>query len=494
VTAQPATASRARRTTAGETGEDGSPAVGPRSLLATGTIAALAVTGTGLAVVTLLVLIGFIAAPHAGFGLPAVLRTAAMLWLVGHHVGFSFRGAGRIGMLPLGLVVLPGTLLWRAGRWVTRVGGVRRLRHVGLAALGLAIPYAVLTGVLAIVSRSALASASLLQAVACAFLLAFAAGGLGAARALAPWSALIGLLPQRPRSVVVAVAGSLAALATAGALVTCVSLAAHLHEAATLETSLAPGLVGTVLLLLLQVGYLPNAILWAIAFALGPGFAFGSATVVAPTGSALSELPALPLLAALPPGVHSALPGWLEPIVLALPYLAGGLGGVLLVRAVSPRRAKPGPPAPSPGGATHRTLAESARRAPTAGTGLALDVAPLLGLVCGAVSGAILGVLAAASGGPLGDGRLGAVGPSPWQAGLVSALELGISTAMTAGVLNYLALRRAGALPRQPEPRQPEPSRTEPPEHGPHLIYLDPWAGDEPPAKRASPPGPAALP
>jgi Family of unknown function (DUF6350) len=473
VTAQPATASRARRTAGGGIGQDRSPAVGPRSLLGTGTVAALAVTGTGLAVVTLLVLIGFIAAPHAGFGLPAVLRTAAMLWLVGHHVGFSFRGAGRIGMLPLGLVVLPGALLWRAGRWVARVGGVRRLRHVGLAALGLAIPYAVATGVLAIVSRSGLAAASLLQAVACGFLLAFAAGGFGAARALAPWSALIRLLPQRPRSVVVAVAGSLAVLATSGALVTCVSLAAHLHEAATLQTSLAPGAVGTVLLLLLQVGYLPNAILWAIAFTLGPGFAFGSATVVAPTGSALSQLPALPLLAALPPGLHSALPGGLEPIVLALPYLAGGLGGVLLVRAVSIRAITAGTPAGSPRG----------------GTGLALDVAPLLGLVCGAVSGVVLGVLAAVSGGPLGDGRLAAVGPSPWQVGLVSALELGISTAVTAGLLNYLALRRAGALPQQPAP-----SRTDPPEQGTHVIYLDPWAGDEPSARPVSPPGPAALP
>lgn len=458
MTAQPATAGRAGQSAGGGTGEDRGAAAGPRSLLATGTIAALAVTGTGLAVITLLVLIGFIAAPHAGFGLPAVLRTAAMLWLVGHHVGFFFRSAGRIGMLPLGLVVLPGALLWRAGRWVARVGGVRRLRHVALGALGLAIPYAVVTGALALASRSALASASVLQAVACGFLLAFAAGGLGAARALAPWPVLVRLLPQRPRSAVVAVAGSLAALATMGALVTCVSLAAHLHEAATLETSLAPGAVGTVLLLLLQVGYLPNAIMWAIAFTLGPGFAFGSATVVAPTGSALTQLPALPLLAALPPGLHSALPGGLEPVVLALPYLAGGLGGLLLVRA-----------APA----------------------LGLDVAPLLGLVCGVASGGVLGVLAAVSGGPLGDGRLAAVGPSPWQVGVVSALELGISTAVTAGVVNYLALRRASALPRQPPPSRPDAAE---PGDGGHLIYLDRWAADEPPASRKPPPGPSALP
>jgi Family of unknown function (DUF6350) len=456
VTAHPATAATAAPPAAdARTGQDDSQA-GPRSLLTLGSIAALAVTGTGLAVVTLLVLIGFVAAPHAGFGLPAVLRTAAMLWLVGHHVGFTFRGAGRIGLLPLGLVVLPGVLLWRAGRWVTRIGGVRRLRHVGLAALGLAIPYAIATGALALASRSAFASASLLQAVAWGFLLAIAAGGLGAARALAPWGTLVRLLPQRPRAVVVAVAGCLAALAAIGALVAGISLAVHLHEAGTLERSLAPGVVGTALLLLLQFGYLPNAIVWAVAFTLGPGFAFGSATVVAPTGSALGQLPALPLLAALPPGVHSALPGGLEPVVLALPYVAGALGGVLLVRA-----------APA----------------------LGLDTAPMLGLVCGAVSGCLLGLLAAVSGGPLGDGRLAAVGPSPWQVGVVSALELGISIAVAAGVLNYLALRRTGALPGQPSAPKPDPTE---PDDGAHVIYLDSRSGDEASAP-AKPPGPAAL-
>src|ERR1700693_1425333 len=48
------------------------------------------------------------------------------------------------------------------------------------------------------------------------------------------------------------------------------------------------------------------------------------------------------------------MPGWSEPMVLALPYLAGGLGGLLLVRA-----------APA----------------------LTLDAAPLWGLGCGAVCG-----------------------------------------------------------------------------------------------------------
>ena len=435
-----------------------------RSLIVAGALAAGAVTASGVAVLALLALIGWIAAPHEGVGLPAVLRISAALWLVGQHVGFTFRGAGRIGLLPLGLVLLPGALLWRAGRWVVRAAQVQRLRHVGYAAVALAVPYALLTGLLAVASRSALEASSLLQSVAWGLLLALAAGGLGGARALAPWPQLVRLLPARSRSVVVGVAGALATLAAAGALIAGVCLAVHIHEAATLERDLAPGVIGTVLLCLLELAYLPNAVIWAIAFALGPGFAFGSGTVVAPTGSALAQLPAFPMLAALPPGLHGAMPGWIEPTVLAVPYLAGLLGGVLLVRA-----------APA----------------------LGLDTAPLLGLACGVASGVLLGLLAAVSGGPLGDGRLAAVGPSAWQVGLVSALEIGVAAALTAGLANYRAVRKSGAAGNPgavARRRVTEPVLTADEAGDGHMIYLDPWAGDPPNTRRRTPAGPSALP
>jgi len=432
-----------------------------------GVLAACVVMASGLAVVTLPVVAGWIAAPHAGAGLPAVVRTAAALWLVGHHVGFTLRGAGRIGLLPLGLVVLPGALLWRAGRWVVRAGGVERLRHVGYAAVALAVPYAVLTGALALVSRSSRESSSVAQAFVCGLLLALAAGGLGGARALAPWSQLVRLLPPRQRSVVVAIAGVLAVLVTAGAVLGAASLAVHLHEAARLQHALGPDAIGLVLLLLLQLSYLPNAVIWGIAYAVGPGFAFGSATVVAPSGSALAQLPALPLLAALPPGQHPVMPGWLEPTVLALPYLAGGIGGLLLVRA-----------APA----------------------LTLDEAPVWGLVSGVVSGLVLALLAAASGGPLGEGRLAAVGPSAWEVGIVSALEIGVSAAVVAGIANYRVIRRLGVMPARAKPAASRPSRgraaprsTGPAQHG-HVIYVDPWAGDPRRDSRPTHRGPSALP
>jgi hypothetical protein len=428
-----------------------------RPLVVTGTIAAGTAAGTGLIVLTMLALAGWIAAPHAGLGLTGVLRTAALLWLIGHHVGFSLPRTGHIGMLPLGLVLLPGALLWRAGRFVVRTGGVSKLRHVGYAALALAVPYAMVSAALALASSSAMATPSLPEAVACPFLLALTAGGLGGARALAPWSELAGLLPDRLRAVTVGAAGALTVLVAAGGLLGAISLALHLGEYRTVDQSLAPGAVGAVLLLLAQAAYVPNAIAWAISFMLGPGFAFGTGTVIAPTGSVLGPLPAFPMLAALPPGVRPAVPAAASVAVLLVPYLAGAFGGLLTTRA-----------------------------APL----LALETAPLWGFASGALTGGVLGVVAAMAGGPLGDGRLAAVGPSGWQVGVVAALEVGVAAAVTAGVANWLRLRSVSA-------ERPAPRRAAGDDDG-HTIYVDPWAGtaDEDSARTRAPasPGPSSLP
>lgn len=445
------------------------PSAADRPLAVTGAIAACAAAGIGIAVLTLLVLVGWIAAPHAGLGLTGVLRTAALLWLIGHHVGFTLPGVGRIGMLPLGLVLLPGALLWRAGRWVVRAGGVRRLRHVGYAALALAVPYAMVAAALALASSSARAAPSLPDAVVCSFLLALTAGGLGGARGIAPLSELAGLLPDRLRSVTVGTVAALAVLTAAGSLLAGASLAAHLGEFRDVNASLGAGPVGALLLLLAQLAYVPNAIAWAVSFTLGPGFAFGAGTVVAPTGSALGQLPAFPLLAALPQGVHPAVPPLLSVAVLAVPYLAGAFGGLLTVRA-----------------------------APV----LALETAPLWGFGCGALSGGVVGVVAAFAGGPLGNGRLAAVGPSPWQVGLVAALEVGVAAAVTAGVANWLRLRAAAAaergaagnevLPAFGFTRIPDQDADHEPDDGGHRIYVDPWAGTAGPDDSEVPP-PAHL-
>ena len=433
-----------------------------RPLVVTGGIAACAAAASGLAVLVTLTAIGWITAPHVGIGtgLGGVLRTAAMLWLVAHHVGFTVRGAGRIGLLPLGLVLLPGALLAVAGRWVVRAGAVTQLRHVGYAAIALALPYALLAGALAVASGTAVAAPSLLQAVISAFLLALVAGGLGGARALAPWSRLASLMPARPRSIVLGMLGSAAILTAAGAALAGASLAVHLPEVRVASDVLAPGVGGAALLLLAQLAYIPNAIIWAVAYILGPGFAFGANTVVAPTGSALGAVPLFPMLAALPTGAgptgtHPGGPGWVPVAVLTLPYLAGVFAGVITVRI-----------APTP----------------------VIEAAPLWGFMAGTATGVLAGLAAAFAGGPLGNGRLAAVGPSGFQVALVAILELGITAALSAAAANWLILRRSArrrtaAQPAPSEPAVPSAAAGAPAgvvdetdDAGGHRIYLNPWA------------------
>jgi hypothetical protein len=412
-------------------------------------------------VLTTLTAIGWITAPHVGIGsgLGGVLRTAGLLWLVGHHVGFTVRGAGRIGMLPLGLVALPGALLAMAGRWVVRTAGVTRLRHVGYVAIALAFPYALLAGAIAVASRTAVVAPSLWQAVIAAFLLALVAGGLGAARGLAPWSRLTTLMPPRHRSIVMGMLATGAVLTAAGAILAGGSLVTHLQQVRQATDALNPGPGGAALLLLAQLAYIPNAIIWAVAYTLGPGFAFGIGTVVAPTGSALGAVPVFPMLAALPSGDTSTLSpsafggshlggsAWLTIAMLAVPYLAGIFGGIVTVRIT-----------PTP----------------------MLEAAPLWGFAAGTAAGLVTGLAAVFAGGPLGDGRLAAVGPSGIQVGLVAVLEIGVTAALAAGAANWLILRRASGrvFGRSPVPEViPDPSVVdESDDLDGHRIYLNPWA------------------
>jgi Family of unknown function (DUF6350) len=390
-----------------------------RPLAVTGIVAAVWATGIGLTVLTTITLLGWIAAPRSalGTGLPGVFRTAVGFWLVAHHAGFSVPH-GRVGLLPLGLMVLPGALLFRGGGWIARTGRVRGRYRIGVAhaALALSIPYAVLSGLLALLARSSVVQPSAWQGLVLCFLLALFAGGLGAARALvsttnrAPWVAMLGLLPRRARSVAAGATGATAVLLGSGTLIFLTSMLFHLSEAKNLYDVLKPGIVGGILLILAGLVYLPNAALWTVAYAVGPGFAVGAGTSVSPSGIFIGMVPAFPPLAALPQPGPAPL---VSLFALAVPFAAGAVGGVFTIRYQ-----------------------------PTEAT----EAAPLWGFVSGVLTGAVIAFLAALSGGPLGGGRMAVMGPSAWQTGLLAALEVGVSAAIAAWIANWRLLRRAPAV------------------------------------------------
>jgi hypothetical protein len=150
--------------------------------------------------------------------------------------------------------------------------------------------------------------------------------------------------------------------------------------------------VGGIALTAGQLSVLPNLVLWAVAWLIGPGFAIGAGSLVSPVGTSLGPIPALPVFGALPTGDSAfGFAGVLVPVVAA--FFAGVAVRPALTRALD-------------------------HVGPAAILGVAL--------AGGAVGGLLLGFLAAASGGSAGPGRLAEVGPDPVAVGLVAALQLAV--------------------------------------------------------------------
>ncbi|MEV6986566.1 DUF6350 family protein [Sphaerisporangium sp. NPDC051017] len=414
-----------------------------RPLPVSGMLAAASTLGVGLAVLTTLTLIGWIAAPRGAFGqgLPGVFRAACQVWLAAHHTGFAIPN-GRVGLLPLGLMALPAALLYRAAIWMARDADLRlrlparlpkgspkdlanarrraQLVLIAQAGISLAAPYALLAGVIALVAQNNVTQPFVGEALLSHFLLAFVAGSLATARTIGPWRSMLRLLPERARSVVAGTAVALSTLLAAGLVLVLTAVVMNFGEIHRLSGVLAPGFVGGLLLLLVEVLYLFNFVVWGMAYLSGPGFALGTGTLVAPTGVQLGGVPALPILGALPDsGVTSP---WIMS-VLAVPFLAGAVAGVVVARV-----------APTP----------------------QLESAPLWGFVCGLATGLSAALLAALAGGPLGGARLSAVGPSAWEVALSVALEVGVAAGISAGLTNWWLMYHAARAEPAPVRRAGE--------------------------------------
>ena len=375
----------------------------PRQPLQAGLMAASWSVAAGLIATALPVLVVWMADARSGADAAEALRAAGQVWLVAHGVDLAVPG-GSFGLAPLGLVLLPALLLLRAGSHSSRECRVARLPDALRLAVAVAVPYGVLTAVVAGLSRSGSVTPQSWQALAYGFLV----GGLGAlvgiVRAARLWPAVLPALPARFSRLVVAAGVALLVILGSAALLAGASLARHLSQAQDLARSSSPGVIGGFALLLLGLALIPNAVIWAAAWIVGPGFAIGAGTTVGPFAHEVGAVPAVPLLAALP----GAVPGWVGLLVVALPVAAGALAGVLVHRRLPPM-------------------------GPWRSAGEAALVGPLAGFV------AALGCWV--SGGPLGGERLTAVGPSPWQVGLVLAVEVGLGAAAVAALTT---LRRTG--------------------------------------------------
>ncbi len=280
-----------------------------------------------------------------------------------------------VGVTPLLLLLLPVWLLHRAARDATdpgdgvgvavgggakpgvgvRVGGGGGLRDAGPPPVSARNAWSgVVLGYLAVATPVVLYSAggalrpSWGWAAVCLPLVTMGAAGAGVWTAFGrpggPVGRALRVLPRTLRELIVepdarlgaatrAAGAGAAVLVGGGALLLAVSLVWHAAAAQEAYLRLTEGWAGRFAVLLLCLTLVPNAAVWAAAYALGPGFVLGTGHVVDPLASAPAPLlPPFPLLAAVPdPGPGTPL-HWASG---AVPLVAGGVVGWFTARAAT---------------------------------------------------------------------------------------------------------------------------------------------------------------
>jgi len=219
------------------------------------------------------------------------IRAAMWIWLGAHHVHFDLAlspsgVAGYLSYLPIGGLLLPIVAL-RAGfkRVISKLDG----DYSNLTGIRLffSLFYAILAAMLALFSSSAGVVPLWWMAAIFAFLIALGSSFI------ADRSIDLGMP-------VILALRIIALLLGTGFLIFAIAFFSNFGQATLITEVLAPGIFGSLLLLILNLLYLPNAALAALSYVSGAGFAVGAGTHLSPITQDIGEIPAIPLLAALP--------------------------------------------------------------------------------------------------------------------------------------------------------------------------------------------------
>jgi hypothetical protein len=361
-----------------------------RPLALVATLGGVLAAGATLLVCLLAGVVGWFLSDAGVHGAPREgMQAGTIAWLMGHGSGLRVMGAD-VTLVPLAMSALCAWSAWRAGLRVgdgvsghgpdaDRISDGERDWTVPAAVLWFGVGY-LLVAVVAHALAATPATAPSLGAVTgwvlgLTLLVAAPAIATGSGRA-AIWATFT---PAALRAGLVSGLVVLAAFVAASAALFLVALALDLGGAANMMSRLHTSPGEATLFGVVNLGYLPNAVVCTGAFLLGPGFSVGTDTLVSPGLVVLGPLPMFPLLAALPGDGPAAT--WVAALV-AVP---------VLVAAVA-------------------TMWYQGRR-PT----LRWDEGALRGCGGGILAGVLLAVLAAVAGGSAGPGRMRDVGPDAFD-------------------------------------------------------------------------------
>lgn len=282
-----------------------------------------------------------------GFGdmeFSSVAAMSAHLWLLIHGVPLDLAAAfgasaGTMTLVPLGLSVLPLLLCYRSGRRLARASYEGEFL---IPVLSGSVTYALISSAM---YGWASPHPQPLQALNAALVpLGIVVAGLmwGGYREARSLSRMVGVdtaeqisqMSQYSRwagsyawAVVRAAVVAFVALIGLGAVLLGIGILAGWSQIVATYQELHAGAVGDTAVTLLQLGFLPNLVIYAIAWSTGAGFSFGAGTSVGLTSSDVGTLPMLPILGAVPESMGTA--GLLG---LLVPLGAGAIAGWWFLR------------------------------------------------------------------------------------------------------------------------------------------------------------------
>lgn len=218
------------------------------------------------------------------------IRGSVWIWLGAHLTPFELtttttQGSAFLSILPLGAIIFP---MWAVRRTFPRVAEVAP--KIRAARVFYVLIYMLITIILALVTTTSSVSPMWYYAGLCAGI-----------------TALVSTFEFNPRPslatlvYIFAIAWGVASIALA------FSFLAHWRVMSDLSTVIAPGIIGGLLFLALQILYIPNVALAGLAYLTGSGFSVGAHTMVTASTFTLNQLPAIPILGGLPTGRHSLL-------------------------------------------------------------------------------------------------------------------------------------------------------------------------------------------
>ena len=282
-----------------------------------------------------------------GFGgteFSSVAAMSAHLWLLIHGVPLDLSAvfgasAGTMTLVPLGLSILPLLFCYRSGRRLARASYEGEFL---IPVLSGSVTYALICSA---VYGWANPSPKPLQVLNAALVplgivvVGLMWGGYREARSL---SRMVGVdtaeqisqMSQYSRwagsyawAVVRAAVVAAVAFVGLGALLLALGILGGWSQVVATYQELHAGPVGDTAVTLLQLGFLPNLVIYAMAWSTGAGFAFGAGTSIGLTNSNAGSLPMLPILGGVPESLGSA--GLLG---LLVPVAAGAIAGWWFLR------------------------------------------------------------------------------------------------------------------------------------------------------------------